>query len=85
MELIKKRTKEEQSALNDRYKEVGVFGYHKCLPIQEKRIQRCLKYIKILIQNSEKDGLRGVRPHSCVKPAEKLTVNIVNSFKRTSN
>jgi hypothetical protein len=38
----------------------------------------------MLIHNSEKDGLRGVRPHSCLKPAEKLTLNIVNSFKNGS-
>lgn len=35
----------------------------------------------MLIQNSEKDGLRNVRPHSCLKPAEKLTLNFINMYK----
>lgn len=81
MQLIQSRDPDEQTALNGRYKEVGTFSYQKVLPIQEKRIQRCLKYIKMLIQNSEKDGLRGCRPHSCLRPAEKLTLNIINMYK----
>jgi hypothetical protein len=81
MQLIKNRSPEEQKVYNDRYKEVGYFHYQKVLPIQEKRIKRCLTLIKMLILNSEKDGLRDVRPHSCLRPAEKLTFNIVNSFK----
>lgn len=81
MDLIQQRSKEEQDALNAKYKEVGSFGYHKVLPMQERRIQRCLKFIKILIQHSEKDGMRGCRPHSCLRPAERLTLSIVNTFK----
>ena len=69
MQLIKNRSPEEQKVYNDRYNEVSYLYYSKVLPIQEKRIKRCLNLIKMLILNSEKDGLRGVRPHSCLRPA----------------
>lgn len=34
------------------------------LPVEEKRIIRCLSYIQMLIKNSEKDGTRTLVPHS---------------------
>lgn len=33
------------------------------LPLEEKRILSCIKYIKMLIESSEKDGLRDLIPH----------------------
>jgi hypothetical protein len=52
------------------------------LPVEEKRIMRCLTYIQMLIKNSEKDGTRGLRPHSALGQGDwlkEITVN--NSYK----
>jgi hypothetical protein len=38
----------------------------KKLPVEEKRIIRCLTYLKMLIKNSEKDGTHGLIPHSAL-------------------
>lgn len=36
----------------------------KNLPVEEKRIIRCLTYLQMLIKNSEKEGTHGVLPHT---------------------
>jgi hypothetical protein len=36
------------------------------MPVQEKRIVRCLNYLKMLIQNSEKEGTHALVPHSAL-------------------
>lgn len=38
----------------------------KIMPVQEKRIIACLSYLKMLVYNSEKDGMHGLIPHSAL-------------------
>lgn len=53
----------------------------KLLPIEEKRILKCLRYLKMLIQNSEKDGTHNLLPHSALTQGEELTLTINNTTK----
>lgn len=58
----------------------------KCMPVEEKRILKCISMIKMLIQNSERDGLHGLRPHSSMEKGEFLhTLQISNSFRVAEN
>lgn len=58
----------------------------KAFPVEEKRILKCINMIKMLITNSERDGLHGVKPHSSLEKGEFLhTLQISNSFRVAEN
>ena len=42
------------------------------MPVQEKRISKCLSYMKMLITNSEKDGTHSLSPHASLDQGEFL-------------
>ena len=68
-EVIDARTKEEEQAIIEVFNEPKnptQWTIQKSMPVQEKRINRCLDYIKMLIANSEKDGTHGLSPHSAL-------------------
>jgi len=46
------------------------------LPPEEKRILSCIKYIKMLIESSEKDGLRDLIPHKGLVQGYNVTISI---------
>jgi hypothetical protein len=46
------------------------------LPLEEKRILSCIKYIKMLIESSEKDGLRDLIPHKGLVQGFVMTISI---------
>lgn len=79
MKQIKERDPKEQKALDKTYKGISFWtekNRKQFLPQQETRLQRCLKFIQMLIQNSEKDGMRGCVPHNSLQPAQWLTITI---------
>lgn len=82
---IQQRTQEENKKIEDTIAAIEGFRsrekIQKYLPVEEKRIIRCLTYIQMLIQNSEKDGTYGLRPHSALNQGELLTIKISNSCK----
>jgi len=49
------------------------------LPLQEKRIIRCLGFLETLIFSSEKDGTYGLRPHSSIAENKKITGLRINN------
>jgi len=80
--VIEKRTPEEQALIKAQMVEKS--GYYiksqtiKLLPVEERRILKCLTYVKMLISNSEKDGTHNLKPHSALSQGEllnKITVN----------
>ena len=85
MKVIEARTPEESQALSDTYAAQGYLSQEKLakvLPVQEKRIVRCLNYLKMVIQNSEKESTHGLIPHAAlVEPSEFChAIEIRNSF-----
>lgn len=85
-EQIQVRTEAERKQIEDKI--ASIDGYKsrekvfKYLPVQEKRIIKCLTYIQMLIQNSEKDGVHSLRPHSALNQGEHLPkIQISNSLK----
>lgn len=48
------------------------------LPVEERRILKCLTYVKMLISNSEKDGTHNLKPHSALAQGEYLRDITVN-------
>ena len=38
----------------------------KVLPVEEKRIIACLSYLRMLVLNSERDGMNGLIPHAAL-------------------
>ena len=52
------------------------------MPTQEKRIIRCLNYLKMLILNSEKEGTHDLLPHSALDQGAFLdAIKVTNSFQ----
>ena len=52
------------------------------MPVQERRIVRCLSYLKMLIQNSEKEGTHDLAPHSALDQGTLLNaIKVTNSFQ----
>jgi len=63
------RTQEQTTMLYKSYHEqkakasYNTLALKERLPLEEKRILSCIKYIRMLIESSEKDGLRDLIPH----------------------
>ena len=56
------------------------------LPAEEKRIIACLSYLKMLVLNSEKDGLNDVIPHSSLEQGKHLdSITINNCYEKMNN
>lgn len=78
MEIIKKRTYEKIREVNDRINNGYSGGVYyatriqNLLPLEEKRIIRCIGYLETLIFNSEKDGTFGLRPHSSIMENKRI-------------
>lgn len=54
----------------------------KVLPGEEKRIIACLSYLKMLVLNSEKDGMHGLIPHTALDQGSVLdAVSITNAYE----
>lgn len=70
-EIIEARSPERIKELNDAYEPIyrGITTpakLKKVLPVEESRIISCLSYIKMLVLNSERDGMNGIIPHSAL-------------------
>ena len=94
LEMIEKRTVEEQERINEALQKAYGVGtwvnaetVKKVLHQEELRIIRVLSYLKMLVYHSERDGTNGLRPHSSLVNSTKLVglkiVNSVNAWSST--
>ena len=83
---IENRTAEEKQKIHatnmTAFDGVTYYQYkaQRLLPVEEKRINRCLGYLSTLIYNSEKDGTRGLRPHSSLLDSDKICGLKINNM-----
>ena len=83
-EAIEARSEEERHHLSLNYADLYK-GYKtnsklkKILPVQEKRIIACLSYLKMLVYNSEKDGMHGLIPHAALNQGSLIENIIINN------
>ena len=87
-EAIDSRSTEVLQKLNEQFNEVhkGIATQakiKKVLPVEEKRIVACLSYLKMLVLNSEKDGMNGLIPHTSLHNGEWLgNITINNTYEK---
>ena len=86
-EIIEARSPERIKELNDAYEPIyrGITTpskLKKVLPVEESRIISCLSYIKMLVLNSERDGMNGIIPHSALDQSKILdNITIQNTYE----
>ena len=86
--IIDSRSPEELKTLNESYEQVykGIATkakIKKVLPVQEKRIVACLSYLKMLVGNSERDGMNDLIPHTTLQTGTLLgNITINNAYEK---
>lgn len=87
---IEGREPELLNHLNRQYEEVykGIATskkIRKVMPVEEKRIIACLSYLKMLVLNSEKDGMNNLIPHTALHTGTFLGNITVNNAYTNMN
>ena len=82
-DTIARRSPEERKRHSEAFAQVyaGITTpakLRKVLPVEEKRIIACLSYLRMLVLNSERDGMNGLIPHAALDlgaPLDEIAVN----------
>lgn len=74
--MIGKRDSEEHKRICEQFSYTAGYVIRtttmKNLPVEEKRIIKCLNYLKMLIKKSEEDGTHNILPHKALVQGEWL-------------